>query len=46
MALRIKYGKVVDVSFPIDLAKKQLEKMGNAPENESLLKRQTLLSLI
>ncbi len=38
MALRIKDGKVVSVTPPKNLTKKQLEKMENTSINEKLIK--------
>ena len=41
MALKIKDGKVVSVTPPETLSKKQLEKMENSPRNEKLIKKAT-----
>ncbi len=38
MALRIKDGKVINITPPKTLTKKQLEKMENTPINEKLIK--------
>ena len=41
MALRIRDGKVVSISPPTKLTKKQLEKMEATPRNEKLIKEAT-----
>lgn len=41
MALRIKDGKVISITPPKSLSKKQLEKMENTPRNEKLIKEAT-----
>lgn len=41
MALRIKDGKVVSISPPTKLTKKQLQKLEDTPVNEKLIKEAT-----